>query len=158
MNANENFPKTNPRLNRIRIVSRIVKWVIFVLGSFSIIFVLLFSSLSVASSSKINIWHALFLLSFQIVICLWYWKLTRLFHFYEQGLIFCGGNHPLHQASWGFVAGRLGIFNCGTFFAASVSSSNHNFRVKPDSAKGSDTNSFNNRDGKPSISDWIFHF
>jgi hypothetical protein len=87
MNANEVPTKTNPRLNQIRTVSRIVKWAIFALGSFSIIFVL-FSSLSVASSSKINIWHALFLLSFQIVICLWYWKLTRLFHFYEQGLIF----------------------------------------------------------------------
>ena len=87
MNATEISPKVNPRLNRIRVVSRLVKWAIFALGSFSIIFVL-FSSLSVASSSKINIWHALFLLSFQIVICLWYWKLTRLFHFYEQGLIF----------------------------------------------------------------------
>jgi hypothetical protein len=87
MNATEISPKANPRLKRIRTVSRLVKWAIFALGSFSIIFVL-FYSLTHTLSSKINIWHALFLISFQIVICLWYWKLTRLFHFYEQGLIF----------------------------------------------------------------------
>lgn len=87
MNATEISPKANPRLLRIRTVSRLVKWAIFALGSFSIIFVL-FSSLSIASSSKINVWHALFVFSFQIVICLWYWKLTRLFHYYERGLIF----------------------------------------------------------------------
>jgi hypothetical protein len=69
MNANEISPKANPRLNRIRTVSRIVKWAIFALGSFSIVFVVVFSY---GSFPKNNIWNALFLFSFQIVICLWY--------------------------------------------------------------------------------------
>jgi len=85
MSANEISPTANPRLNKIRTVSRCVKWVIFALGSYSIGFLLLFSG---SSSPRANIWHALFMMSFLIVLCIWYWKLTRLFHFYEQGLIF----------------------------------------------------------------------
>ena len=85
MSANEISPTVNPRLNKIRTVSRFVKWAIFALGSFSIVFLLLFFG---SSSPRANIWRALFMMSFLIVLCIWYWKLTRLFHFYEQGLIF----------------------------------------------------------------------
>ena len=85
MSANEISPTANPRLSKIRTVSRCVKWAIFALGSFSVVFFLLFSG---SSSPGANIWHVLFMMSFLIVLCIWYWKLTRLFHFYEQGLIF----------------------------------------------------------------------
>ena len=30
-------------------------------------------------------------LLYEVVMCVWYWKLSRLFHFYEQGLIFSAG-------------------------------------------------------------------
>jgi hypothetical protein len=85
MSANEISPTANPRLNKIRTVSRFVKWAIFALGSSSVLFFLLFPG---SLSPRANIWHALFMMSFLIVLCIWYWKLTRLFHFYEQGLIF----------------------------------------------------------------------
>jgi hypothetical protein len=89
MNSNEILQKTNPRLNKIKTVSRIVKYATFVFLALSIAFFLLFFvPVSLASFHKISIWYVLFLYSFQIVVCFWYWKLIQLFRFYEKGLIF----------------------------------------------------------------------
>lgn len=89
MNANEISPKANPRLNRIKTVSRVVKYATFVFLALSIAFFLLFFvPISLTSIHKISVWYVLFLYSFQIVVCVWYWKLIQLFRFYERGLIF----------------------------------------------------------------------
>ncbi len=89
MNANEISPKANPRLNRIKTVSRLVKWAMFAPFIFTILLCLFFFVPSSPSPFvKTGVWHLLFLILFQIVVCVWYWKLTRLFNFYEQGLIF----------------------------------------------------------------------
>jgi hypothetical protein len=87
MNANEISPKANARLNRIKIVSRIAKWIVLAFLLYSIGFFLLFSSWP-AASLKGNVWRTLFMAMFQVVLWLWYWKLARLFDFYERGLIF----------------------------------------------------------------------
>ena len=87
MNANEISPKVNARLNRIKIVSRIVKCVFlaFLGASFC------FSLMSIVSLAKYNGWYVPLVvvgLANYLLLCLWYWKLAQLFGFYEQGLIF----------------------------------------------------------------------
>jgi hypothetical protein len=89
MNSNEISPKSNVRLQRIKIVSRVVRYAFLALFIISIIYFLfgiLFSSPS--WNFKNNVWRALCVVAMQVVICLWYWKLARLFGFYERGLIF----------------------------------------------------------------------
>jgi hypothetical protein len=86
MNANEISPKANVRMNRIKIVSRITKYVCYVFLTFSIGFYSFMTS--PGSAFKANAWRALLVVMFQIVLWVWYWKLARLFHFYERGLIF----------------------------------------------------------------------
>jgi len=88
MNANEISPKLNPRLKRIKIVSRIAKCICFVFFVFTIVFLLLSSMAWSHWAPKLNVWRALLVTMFQIVLCIWYWKLSRLFCFYERGLIF----------------------------------------------------------------------
>jgi hypothetical protein len=87
MNANEISPQPNLRMNRIKIVSRITKYVSYVFLTFSIGFNFWFVS-SPLLAFKANVWRALLMVVFQIVLWVWYWKLARLFHFYERGLIF----------------------------------------------------------------------
>jgi hypothetical protein len=87
MNANEISPKANPRLKRIKIVSRIAKYIflaffIFMIGLDIFFFRTLLGMLEV--SWKI----APFLILSEIVSLVWYWKLSRLFNFYEHGAIF----------------------------------------------------------------------
>ena len=83
MNANEASSKANPRLNRIKIVSRAAKHVCFGLLAFSIPFSILY-----ISPFRAGVWSGLIVIMFQIVLWFWYWKLSRLFHFYERGMIF----------------------------------------------------------------------
>jgi hypothetical protein len=89
MNANEISPKGNARLNRIKIVSRIVRCAILGLFVLSIVFFLLFSFASwrLAMLEEHPIWFGLVNLP-QVVLWVWYWKLAKLFHLYERGLIF----------------------------------------------------------------------
>jgi hypothetical protein len=85
-------PEAKPvsaRLQRIQLVSRIVRYAI--LGCLVLaVGVALVCCLQTASSS----WsagylvHTLLMISIQVVLCLWYWKLVELFRFYERGLIF----------------------------------------------------------------------
>ena len=84
MNATETVPKNmNLRLNRIQAVSRIIRLIIlgiliFAVGYYLIGFLPFMTS-----------WSSLaFTLPAQIVLWIWYWKLAKLFHFYEGGLIF----------------------------------------------------------------------
>ena len=80
----------NPRLNRIRIVSRIAKYIslAFLVWFIGFSFYSISPSLAHAPGIKSNEWRTLPAVLFTLVLCLWYWKLSRLFHFYEQGLIF----------------------------------------------------------------------
>ena len=91
MNATELAPK-NPqqRLNRIKLVSRIAKYVCFVFLAFSVGFSILFPTWTIPAGfyPQVSFGRAATLILYQIALWLWYWKLTRLFHFYEQGKIF----------------------------------------------------------------------
>jgi hypothetical protein len=89
MNANEVAPKTNTRLQRIRTVSRIVKYAILGLFIFNIGFFLIvdFPTWRFSTMKTHPVWFGLISLP-QVVLWVWYWKLARLFDFYESGLIF----------------------------------------------------------------------
>jgi hypothetical protein len=82
MNAKEIFPKVEVRLQRIKFVSRIAKYICFGFLLFSIGFNLLFFA------PKATVWRELLLAGFQIILLAWYWKLSRVFRFYERGMIF----------------------------------------------------------------------
>jgi Protein of unknown function (DUF2975) len=93
MNANEISPKANPRLNTIKIVSRIAKYVFLAFFLFMIgldIFFFHTLRIIVIEHSKL----APFLIVSQTVLLVWYWKLSRLFSFYERGMIF--SSHTSH--------------------------------------------------------------
>ena len=95
MNANEVSPKAKLRMNRIRIVSRIAKFVmisilIFTLYKTFILGVLWTGRISLSfilPNHPFNL-HTVIGTIFQAVLWVWYWKLFRLFSLYEQGLIF----------------------------------------------------------------------
>jgi hypothetical protein len=84
MNANEIASKNNPRLNRIRTVSRLVKYMLLAM----FVFIICLSCVTFLSVFKGSLWFAVFFVGQQVVVCLWYWKLAQLFRFYERGLIF----------------------------------------------------------------------
>ena len=85
MNANKISPKVNLRLHRIKIVSRIVRYALLAM----LVLIICASYLSCISAFKNNPWYVVpFVVGFLITLCLWYWKLAQLFHFYERGLIF----------------------------------------------------------------------
>jgi hypothetical protein len=103
MNANEVSPKASARLDRIKIVSRIARLGVIGFLLFTIWFLLrvwifqgmpvLFDKLN-AASAKAAHQYPLFLcagilsLITPLILCVWYWKLAQLFHYYERGLIF----------------------------------------------------------------------
>jgi hypothetical protein len=87
MNANEISPKAKARLKRIRIVSRIAKYTFLAFFVFMIgLDIYFFHALRriVEATSKL----APFVIIPQIILLVWYWKLSRLFGFYERGMIF----------------------------------------------------------------------
>jgi hypothetical protein len=90
MNANEMSPKASPRLQRIQKVSRIVRYVF--LGLFALsIGIFLWRNFPtwrlVSSIQKHPFWWGFVFLS-EAVLWVWYWKLAKLFYFYERGMIF----------------------------------------------------------------------
>jgi hypothetical protein len=90
MNANEISHKMGSRLNRIKTVSRILRFVCFGLLVLSIGVCLYFNFPTwrlISSIPSHPFWYGLAFLS-NAVLWIWYWKLANLFHFYEQGLIF----------------------------------------------------------------------
>ena len=89
------------RMNRIKIVSRIARFVVLTFLFFNSWFFIrvILSGFPISSPFRLAPEHpelsgwfliALRILSmaYQIVLCVWYWKLARLFRFYERGLIF----------------------------------------------------------------------
>jgi len=92
MNANETAPKSiNSRLKRIQLVSRIAKCLCLVFLVISTVLALFLLSSAQSRSfapATVSVWSVLLMAMFQIVLVLWYWKLTRLFQLYERGLIF----------------------------------------------------------------------
>jgi hypothetical protein len=105
MNANEISPKANFRLNRIKIVSRLAKWIVrlFFLGAVVFFFV------SILPSPQQNFSARGFLIfGYQIILCVWYWKLAQLFQFYESGQIFAGKTiHCIKMLGAIWIAGWL---------------------------------------------------
>jgi hypothetical protein len=94
MNANEISPKASPRLQRIQKVSRIVRYVFLGLFVLSIVNFLFhnFPTLQLAKGHMTTahehpVWSVLVFLS-EAVLWVWFWKLAKLFHFYERGMIF----------------------------------------------------------------------
>jgi hypothetical protein len=103
MNANVISPKANVRMNRIKIVSRIARLLVIGFLLFTIWFLLrawIFQGTPVlfdksnAASAKAAYQYPLFLcvgilsMITPLILCVWYWKLAQLFHYYERGLIF----------------------------------------------------------------------
>jgi hypothetical protein len=85
MNANAISPKANPRLNPIKIVSWIIRLVILGILAFTIGYYFFCWFVLSAPYS----WNQVkFTVPTEIVLWLWYWKLAKLFHYYERGLIF----------------------------------------------------------------------
>jgi hypothetical protein len=78
----------NPRLNRIRLVSRIAKYISLIFLIWSVGFSFYSIGWTHALAIKSNEWRTIPAILFTFVLWLWYWKLSRLFHFYERGLIF----------------------------------------------------------------------
>jgi hypothetical protein len=104
MNANEISPKANVRLNRIKIVSRIVRIPMLAMFIYLILIGIiqvkqtgsgLFQLLAALSTGVPIYVHSLALIGgliedpgIAIISAVWFWKLAKLFHFYERGLIF----------------------------------------------------------------------
>lgn len=103
MNATDFAPHINPRLNKIKTVSRAAKYLALGFMVFTAAFMLLmflqcadllFRHPAVNTQTgqpgdfALRLGHSLATWGFQVVLCVWYWKLSRLFRFYERGLIF----------------------------------------------------------------------
>jgi Protein of unknown function (DUF2975) len=103
MNANENSIQSSAKLKQIQTVSRVAKFLALGFLIFSAGFMLLMLSEKAAMLFRhppaaapvgqsgdfaLNLMRALAAWGFQIVLCVWYWKLSRLFRCYERGLIF----------------------------------------------------------------------
>ena len=89
MNANENSPGANARLQRIKNVSRIVRYAVLgclVLAVGNSLFGLLWMLAPTWSARSLA--HTLQITLALAVLCYWYWNLAELFHCYERGLIF----------------------------------------------------------------------
>ncbi len=108
MNANENSPKADARLQRIKVVGRIIRIPIFVMFIYfvyvaiiqfaqtsSMLFQLL-ASLSVHVPIYIHPWdlfnYLIQNIGVTVILAIWYWKLARLFRLYERGFIFASEN------------------------------------------------------------------
>ena len=91
MNATEIAPKSNLRMNRIKIVSRIAKIVMLGLLIFTLFFPIRTYIFQILSPSfkrgGFSLPDVLTTIS-QIILWVWYWKLFQLFNLYERGLIF----------------------------------------------------------------------
>jgi hypothetical protein len=89
MNSNDVAPKPkNLRLYRIETVSRIVRFVILGFLVCTIGFLLLLPLWSAKAWSETSFERLGLQVVVDVLLCVWYWKLAGLFHFYERGLIF----------------------------------------------------------------------
>ena len=75
------------RLQRIKTVSRSVRYV--VLGCLPLaIGNWLYYFITPSAWTMVDLSYPLMKVSLTVVLCLWYWRLGKLFYFYEHGLIF----------------------------------------------------------------------
>jgi hypothetical protein len=89
MNANEMTPNgKNARLNRIKNVSRIVRYVVLGFLALTIGYWLYFLYAGVSSKFYPFLRQALVAAPLQLILCLWYWTLAKLFQLYGRGSIF----------------------------------------------------------------------
>ena len=89
MNANEISPKTDSRLNQIKVVSRVVRYAILGFFIFAIGYFLFRQFLMSPPRLWLhNLGHSFPMVIMETILCFWYWKLAKLFQFYENGLIF----------------------------------------------------------------------
>jgi len=80
---------TSARLKRIKTVSRIVRYVILGLFIFTVGYFLFHQFLMSSPRTWLdNLEYIFTVLVMEGILCVWYWKLARLFQFYERGLIF----------------------------------------------------------------------
>jgi len=139
MNTNEITPKTNARLNRIKIISRIAKFMILaffaaflwqliffqVVNSFPTFRELIDVSADISTRVPIYISKAAILddlivrPTMAILLAVWCWKLINLFRYYERGLIFdCKTIHCLKILGILCVAGWM--LNCVSHWCSNL--------------------------------------
>ena len=90
MNANEIIPKNSARLQRIKTVSRIVRYIfagLFVLSVGAGLWMIIVNLPSPSRTAE-GLWHSVLNIMLTMVLGYWYWNLAKLFRFYECGLIF----------------------------------------------------------------------
>ena len=123
MNANEMVPKADPRLQRIKTVSRIFRYCVLANLVFNIGF-WAFSFLSSSSDGiRITVRGLLFSAS-MLLMFFWFWKLAQLFRLYEHGLISLP-KHPLRQNAGNDLRHRLDDVGCGSVHAPPRTGSLH---------------------------------
>jgi hypothetical protein len=89
MNANEMTPYgKNARLNRIKNVSWIVRYIVLGFLALTIGYWLYFLYTGVSSKFYPYLRQALVAAPLQLILCLWYWTLAKLFQLYGRGSIF----------------------------------------------------------------------
>ena len=137
MNANENTQKVNARLNRIKIVSQIAKFMVlafFAAFLLQLLFLQIANSfptfhelidLSAAISAKVPIYISKAAILddlivrpiMAILLAVWCWKLINLFRYYERGLIFDGNTiHCLKIL--GFLCVMGWVLNCVSHYCS----------------------------------------
>ncbi len=104
MIANNNASNSLARLNRIKVVSRVARFVILgflLFTGWMLVRTLVFTPMLQwfngavpspwsAEPGRWTVCSKLLSFGFAIALCVWYWKLAQLFGFYERGLIFGG--------------------------------------------------------------------
>jgi hypothetical protein len=86
MNTSEQPRPDNPRLKRIQKVGGIAKWMVYVFLLYETILFLLFTGRSPAD--HVFSLRGVLMVSYLIIVYVWYWNLARLFKLYERGKIF----------------------------------------------------------------------
>lgn len=91
------------RLDRIKIVSRIFRWIVLGFFAFSIWMAFWLPPLTHGAFLR-GIVHFIY----GLILCVWYWKLAQLFHFYERGRIFAAETiRCIKQLGWLCVSGGI---------------------------------------------------
>jgi hypothetical protein len=146
MNTNEIAPKVNARLKRIKIVSRIAKYVFLAFFLFMIgldIFFFHMLRRMMEATGKL----APFFIVPQIILLVWYWKLSRLFSFYERGMVFSfQTSRCIKFLGVLCILGWLMNFMACSLFSWPPSTSELNsiytFQISKDTATGVSTHTF----------------
>ncbi len=89
MNANDIPSQARVRLKRIKTASRIARWTVLGFLAFAGWRFLWGNYSQFGHTTDLQSVGSRFaMLSCEVVLCFWYWKLAQLFRFYERGMIF----------------------------------------------------------------------